>query len=177
MAVIDMTLKQHAVIEILNVEGKKLNYIQEHLKNDYGDTTVDILQSDVFLCPLMWSALVDINVWNLGTILMTGYSECTCHPPIAATQRNIRWVDIISADCTLTMDELWSMLCTSKGWGMVIIKHMGYLNVCAPWVLTQLSDMHKEALIINATTLLHCYNNEGEGLFLSQFDSHIKFVN
>lgn len=53
MAVIDMTLKQHAVIEILNVEGKKLNYIQEHLKNDYGDTTVDILQSDVFLCPLM----------------------------------------------------------------------------------------------------------------------------
>lgn len=40
MVTIDVTLKQHTVIEFLNSEGETLIHIHEGLKNIYWNTTV-----------------------------------------------------------------------------------------------------------------------------------------
>lgn len=42
MIVLNVMLKQHNATEFLNVEGKTLVHIHEHLKHVYGNVAVDV---------------------------------------------------------------------------------------------------------------------------------------
>jgi hypothetical protein len=137
MAVIDVSLKQQALIKFLVVSDGKLTSINERLFKVHGETTgsVSVVEQLARL-----KAEAEKVGGEHNEIMWSHHS----HTVIMCD--NICWVDeLIYNDPSTNMDDLHSNTCIGKNSVISIIDELGYFKIYAVGVPRLLNDVHKAA--------------------------------